>query len=160
MKSLILYDSLYGNTKKIAESIADTLSFSGKTILLSINETNQADLEHVELLIVGSPTHGGRPTPGLLSFLKDLEEKKLKGIRVAAFDTRFLEADLNFALRILVKTIGYASPKIIEQLILCGGEQATPPEGFIVKGERGPLAQGEIERVKNWAKQLSQQNEY
>ena len=55
MKTLIIYDSTYGNTEKIAQTIGETIA--GQVILVS--DVTPSDLKRFELVIVGSPTHGG-----------------------------------------------------------------------------------------------------
>jgi len=106
------------------------------------------------LLIVGSPTHGGRPKQEMQIFLQKIPDGLLKKSNFAAFDTRLFEKDLNFALRLLVKTIGYAAPKIAEILKLKGGKEIISPEGFFVIGKNGPFKEEEEKRAINWTKQV------
>lgn len=155
MKINIIYDSLYGNTKKIAEVIADALkSFDIK--LINVSEVTQEDVRDVDVLIMGSPTHGGQPKPSTKKFLTQIEQDSLRGIKVATFDTRFLEKDQKFLLRLLIKTIGYASPKMAKILISKGGELIIPAEGFIVigNGKENSLKEGELERATLWAEKI------
>lgn len=63
MQVLIVYDSQFGNTGKIAQAIAKGFTKSDKVQTLRVNETDLSDLKGVNLLIIGSPTQGGRPTP-------------------------------------------------------------------------------------------------
>jgi len=63
MKSLIVYDSMYGNTEKIAKAIGDGLT--GEVKVVRVGEVNPAELKTFDLLILGSPVHGGRPTPAI-----------------------------------------------------------------------------------------------
>ena len=58
MKALIVYDSVYGNTEKIAKAIGGAIT--GEVRVLRVDESNSAELESIDLLIVGSPTQGGR----------------------------------------------------------------------------------------------------
>lgn len=153
MSKLVVYDSLYGNTQSIAVIIGEVLTGSGASKILSVNEVTAKDMEGLELLIVGSPTQGGRPTELMQQFLKSLADQALTGIKVATFDTRFLEQKQNFGLKMLMKTIGYAAPKIATELQKKGGELVQPAEGFIVEGKEGPLAEGEAERARTWALQ-------
>lgn len=157
MKSLVIFDSQFGNTQKIAEAITDSLPFSYKAKQIKADEVSLKDLTNINLLIVGSPTQGGRPKQSLQVFLDQIPSDVLHNVNVVSFDTRFLEKDLNFALRILVKTIGYAASKIANTLKNKGGKLIVPPEGFIVKGKSGPLAQGELERAKRWVKSITKQ---
>jgi len=110
-----------------------------------------SDLHVIDLLIIGSPTHGGRPTPATLQFLRSVPTHVLGKIDVATFDTRLAEADQALWLRVLMKAIGNAAPRIARSLRAGGGRLAVPPEGFIVEGKEGPLRQGELERVRGWA---------
>jgi flavodoxin len=88
MKALIVYDSVYGNTEKIARAIAEAITQSGEVKVLRAGEANPSELASIDLLIVGSPTHGGRPTPAVQDLLNKVTQPSLKGIKVAAFDTR------------------------------------------------------------------------
>ncbi len=154
MKTLIIFDSMYGNTEIIARDIAKAFS-PEDTRLLNVKEVKVADLLEVKLLIVGSPTYGGRPKQETQAFLDMIPGSALSGKRVAAFDTRFLAKEQNFGLRILMKTIGYAAPRILKILVSKGGDAASSPEGFIVQGKKGALKDGERERAALWGKNLS-----
>src|SRR3989304_6026561 len=104
MKALIVYDSLYGNTEKIARAIAAALAPSGEVKALRAGEANMSELESIDLLIVGSPTQGGRPTAAIRDFLNKVSEPAVRGVNVAAFDTRISTK--------LVGVFGYAAGKI------------------------------------------------
>jgi len=142
MKALIVYDSVYGNTEKIARAIADAITPSGEVKILRAGEANLSELASIDLLIVGSPTHGGRPTPAVQDFLNKVP--KLQGINVAAFDTRIQTK--------LVRVFGYAAGRIANNLKKRGSTLIASPEGFFVTGGRGPLKEGELERAAAWAK--------
>ncbi len=150
MKSLVVFDSLYGNTQKIAQVIADSLSSKA----LSVTQVNISDLNNLNLLVIGSPIHGGQATPAIQQFLSQLNPKNFQKIKVAVFDTRFLEKDVNFALKLLLKTIGYAAPKMAATLTSNGFTLLTPPCGFIVKGKEGPLSSDQLDQAKNWLKNI------
>lgn len=150
MTTLIIYDSTYGNTEKIAKAIANGIS--GKVQVVKAGDANAEQITAANLLIVGSPTQGGRPTPVLQKILGGLPAGALKNVSVATFDTRFAEKDQNFALRLLIKTVGYAGEKIAKSLESAGGTLVILPEGFIVSGKEGPLKQGELERATAWAR--------
>ncbi len=152
MKACVIYDSIYGNTEKIAQAIAQGLT--GEIKVLRIGEANPAELVTCNLLIVGSPVHGGRATPELDAFIKQMPANSLEGISVAAFDTRFEAEEQGVGLRILMGVIRYAAPRIAKALEKKGGILVAEPEGFIVENKEGPLKQGELERATQWATQL------
>ncbi len=140
MKTLIVYDSKYGNTEKIAKSTGDAIT--GDVKVLRADEVNLSELESIDLLIVGSPTHGFRASKPAQKFLDSIPRNALKGIDVAAFDTRMPASEVAMGLRLLMKIGGYAAPRIAGALEKKGGNLAIPPEGFLVKGREGPLKKG------------------
>jgi len=154
MNTLIVYDSMFGNTEKIAESMAGAFALAD-TKVIKVTDATQEDLGGIDLLIVGSPTHGGRAKPSTQVFLDAIKPDALAGVRVAAFDTRFEHGNHNIFLRLLMKVIDFAAPRIAKTLVAKGGQLATDPEGFIVIGKQGPLKEGELERALQWAKQLA-----
>ena len=103
-----------------------------------MGEVTPADLKRFDLLIAGSPTHGGFPTPGIDGLLKALPA--LAGAKVAAFGTRTKRT-----------VFGYAAPRIAKRLEKSGGKLVAPPERFLVLGMEGPLKEGELERAAGWA---------
>ncbi len=144
MKTLIVYESKYGNTEQIAKAIG--ASIQGDVSLVRSTEGAGA-INGAELLIVGAPTYGGKPMPEMQAFLDRIPDSALTGIKTAGFDTRLKS---RFA-----SMFGYAAPKIAEILHSKGGTQLVPPEGFIVKRSKGPLLEGELERATAWGKRIS-----
>ena len=153
MKVLIVYDSVFGNTEQIAQAISDSLGSKENVETLRVNDVKIEKITGLDLLIVGSPTRGFRPTKAITNFLKRISINGLNGIKVAAFDTRFsLSSIESSAIRFIVKTGGYAAKSIANRLKKNGGNLTVPPEGFLVTGEEGPLKKGELERAADWAK--------
>jgi len=148
MKVLVVYDSAHGNTEKIARAVAEAIGPSGKARVLRAGEANTADVKAIDLLVVGSPTLGGRPTPAVQEFLNRIPAEALRNLRVTSFDTRMK--------MFIARLFGYAADRIAVTLKEKGGILARAPEGFIVRGREGPLADGEIERAAAWAKAMLQ----
>ena len=146
MKALVVYDSVYGNTEKVATAIGEAIAPSGEVEVLRVDAANPSELASTDLLIVGSPVHGGRPTPPIQDFLSKMAQQSLKGIKVAVFDTR---ATSKFA-----KIFGNAAGRIVGQLTKNGAVVIVPPEGFFVTGTKGPLKEGELQRAANWAREI------
>ena len=142
MKVLVVYDSLYGNTEKIARAIGGAITAEVK--VLRADETNPAELEKIDLFIIGSPTQGGKPTPAIQDLLNKIPEPSIKGINIATFDTRLSTK--------FVGIFGYAAGRIASDLKEKGANLAASAEGFFVKGTNGPLKEGELERAASWAK--------
>jgi len=146
MKALIVYDSVYGNTEKIARAIAEAITPSGEVKVLRAGEASPSELASIDLLIVGSPTHGGRPTPAIQDLINKMPQPALQGINVAAFDTRSQAK--------LARVFGNAAGRIAGHLTRKGGVLIASPEGFFVMGTKGPLKEGELERAAGWAKAI------
>lgn len=144
MKTLIVYDSNFGNAKLIAEEIGREFSPDSKVISVSDVKTN--DLENLDLLVVGSPINAWRPTQSILWFIYKLKITNNKIAKVAAFDTRVKSFISGNAAKKIAKAFTDRSFKIIEK-----------PEGFYVSAKQGPLLPGEIERAKAWAKSIHEQ---
>ncbi len=144
MKTLVVYDSVHGNTEQIARAIGETLG--GEAEVLRAEAVDPSQLKTVDLLFVGAPTHGGRPSPAMQSFLEKVQGSALQGIDVVAFDTRLSKR--------WVRIFGFAAGRIGSALEEKGGALVASPEGFFVKGTEGPLKEGELERAARWAQEI------
>lgn len=151
MKALVVYDSVFGNTAKVAEAIGEALGAE----TLKVDQVQPGQLEGVELLVAGSPTRAFRATPAMLSFLRGLQGGSLKGVRVAAFDTRMdVEKTDSAVLSFFVKIFGYAAEPMLKLLQRKGGQAALAAEGFIVVDTEGPMKENELERAADWARSV------
>jgi flavodoxin len=146
MNTFVIYDSHYGNTKRIAQAIADTLHAFGQSQAVHVDPDRSFKFQGVDLLILGSPTQGFRPTPAMQFLLETVSPASLSGLAVACFDTRFRGR--------LWKNS--AAPRMARQLRTMGVEPIVPPESFFVKAmkKEGPLLAGEVERAATWARML------
>lgn len=153
MKALIVFDSAYGNTAEVARAIGDGLSDVYDTRLLTVGEATGESVDDLDLLVVGSPTQGGRATPRMQEYIREVPIPI--GLRVVAFDTRFAMQDHGWGLRTVMKVLGFAADKMSRELVGKGGNLAEDPAGFIVKDKTGPLQAGELERAGDWAHGLA-----
>lgn len=142
MNAIVVYDSWYGNTEEIARAIAGEL---GPARLVKQRAFGAADLAGYDLLIVGSPTHAGGMSVGMRAVMPHLAEAAIRGLAVAAFDTRFHQD---------IEHTGSAAMKVAELLEQKGARLIAPPESFFVGGLTGPLEGDEIGRAKAWATQF------
>lgn len=178
MEVVIVYESLYGNTRRVAEAIAaGAAAASGPASVRLLNATDAGpdDAQDADLLIVGAPTHALRlPTPGsrnnapaaafpppevpvevapgstlLWSAPPGVREwlatlhRAAPGAGAAAFDTRLPNP-----------LAGGAARPITRSLRRHGYSLIARPQGFVVKGSRGPLRNGEQERARTWGANL------
>ena len=169
MKALVVYESMFGNTRHIAEAIAEGLCTSIPTEAVLARDAGEDVLEDVGLIVVGGPTHawgisGPRSRegavadaakhpdhlldtqplgPGVREWLHDLERHH--GCYAAAFDTRFDKPKV---------VTGSAARKIQRRLHRAGLATLAEPHSFVVTGMAGPLALGEVERAAQWGQAL------
>jgi hypothetical protein len=169
MRALVVYESMYGNTRHIAEAVASGLRWSLPTDVILAKDAGDAELDDVELLIVGGPTHawglsskrtreGARQDaakhpdhllesapmgPGVREWLQGL--KRHAACPGAAFDTRFAKPQL---------FTGSAARGMQRALTSVGFTTASAPHSFKVTGMAGPLAPGEIERAEQWGEEI------
>ncbi|MBN1139840.1 MAG: flavodoxin domain-containing protein [Anaerolineae bacterium] len=141
MKAIVVYDSTYGNTEKIAQAIGQAIAAE----VHRVGQVSPSDLKAFDLVIVGSPTMGGRPTEAIQALLK-ATGSAWQGISAAAFDTRLTAR--------WVRIFNYAAPRIAGSLKGMGATLLGSPEGFFVLGTKGPLKEGEIGRAACWAKEI------
>lgn len=167
MNALVVYESVYGNTRAVAEAIADGLGDGAAVV--SVHEA-ATSAPGADLLIVGGPTHmhglatersrkmaaaaahedGGisieadaTSEPGLRQWLHELSDRK--DARAAAFDTRLDKSPW---------LTGVASHAIAKRLRRHGYE-VVGSESFLVEDSEGPLEQGELDRARAWGAELA-----
>jgi flavodoxin I len=148
MKAIVVYDSVFGNTEKVAHAISKSIDAKA----VSVSRMTPELLSGIELLIVGSPTRAFRPTKNISRFLNRLPD--LKKMKVAAFDTRASLKDANSKfLTFMVGIFGYAAETMAKKLKSKNG-RLVACEGFFVKDSKGPMKDGEIKRAEKWARRL------
>ena len=161
MKALVVYESMFGNTKTIADAIAEGLSDHMEVETVEVSGAPTQIPREVSLLVTGGPTHAfGMTRTGtrqeaatetrepLVSRgigLREWLESRLSGdCTIATFDTCFKKARL-------LGTAGRAAEKRLRKL---GFDVIARAESFYVGGTTGPLQQGEIERARQWGSTL------
>jgi hypothetical protein len=158
MRGLVVYESVYGNTRRIAEAIAEGMAEHTQVELTDVVEADHAP--QVDLLVVGGPTHvhgmtrestrpgGHEPAEhrvsGLREWLAALAPPP-PGATAVVFDTRLDHA------RWLT---GSAALDAGRWLARAGYRLADSPDSFFVGGKEGPLLRGELERARRWGVSL------
>ena len=146
MRSLVIYESEYGNTEKVARAIAEALGQHGETRVTPVRSVTTLDAEDLDVLVVGAPTqrHGSPAT--VRELLERTPKGELAGVRALAFDTRYPRARW---------ITGSAAREIGRRLRRKGCKLLAEPESFFVEGAEGPLEPGEEDRARAWtARQL------
>jgi len=158
MKSIVVYESAYGNTKHIAEAMCAALNHFGKSKAIRSVYADPCELASCDLLLVGSPTQKFKMLPSMELFLNSIPAGTLAKVKAAAFDTRIdLKKVNNRILNFFVMQFGYAAGDIDKRLKARGGISLVKPEGFFVDNTEGPITAGEIERATAWVHWLGSQ---
>lgn len=163
MRAVVAYESMFGNTRSIAEAIAIGLSTQGVDVEASeVSSTSPRLDPDVDLLVVGAPTHAFSlsraetrasaaeqassalvsPGIGLREWLEQLTPAGR--LAVASFDTH---ADK--------KVPGSASRSAQRRLRRAGYRPLVAAESFYVTGMQGPLVAGELDRARAWGVTLA-----
>ncbi len=159
MRVLVLYDSFFGNTEKVAQVIAANAGSGAQVTSVKVADAKVGQLKEADLLFVGSPTRGFNASEGMVAFLKSIPAGSLNGIKAAVFDTRIALEDMKPAfLRFMQKRAGYADVKMVKLLKAAGADVLLPTMGFNVAKSEGPLKEGEVDQAAAWAKQILEGN--
>jgi flavodoxin len=146
MKSLVIYGSRHGNTRKLAETIAGELGRHGAAQLMSAEKVPSILPEKTDLVVVGGPTEAHRMTEPVSELFAGLSKGALYGVKAAAFDTR---------LRWPKWLSGSAGSGIVKALEQAGASVLAPEMSFFVGGQLPVLEPGELERAAAWAASLA-----
>lgn len=146
MNVLVVFFSKFGNTRKVAETIGESLGAAGSVRVISSEQLTASDLADADLVVMGSPTHRMNLPEAVRPVFDGLPRRVLRGTPVAAFDTSYKMS------RWLAHFT--AARKLAKKLRKLGGKQIVSPETFHVMEREGPLYDGELERAKRWAESI------
>lgn len=166
LRALVVYESMFGNTERIANAVARGLHLEGiDTGLLEVGAAPRELPLEVDLLVVGAPTHGfnlsrgstradavrqGAPAEragfGIREWLAYVRLDGAHAPGLAAFDTRATQV------RWLKMAAGPAAVRLGRKR---GLTSVTTPIGFLVDDVRGPLHTDELDRAVAWGRTLA-----
>lgn len=148
MRGLVVYDTSYGNTKTVAETIAEKLRESGIEVdLFHVKDIKRLNSKDYSFLVVGSPTRFGTMSFAVRGFLGKVKSEEWMNKPFAAFNTENPEN--------VEKKQGSAAEKIAEKLRDKKMTQTLPVLKALVLGQKGPLKEGEIERTRSYAEEFA-----
>jgi hypothetical protein len=163
MDALVVVESVFGNTRRVAEAVAEGLGPRVHARVVGVTDVEEGAVGRADLLVVGGPTHAfGMTRPatrrsaaeqagagavaaefGLREWLATLPRAE-HGRLAAAFDTRVDHPRMP----------GSAAAGAARRLRRLGYQPVTRPESFRVDGTKGPLIGGELERARLWGSGL------
>jgi Flavodoxin len=166
-RALVIFESMFGNTRTIAEAVAEGLSSRFVTDLSEVSLAPTRVAEDVSLVVIGGPTHAFgltrprtrrdaatqaeeplvSPAGGVREWLEAVERPR-SGVGAAAFDTRIDKP----------RVPGSAARGAEKRLRRLGFRVVSAAESFYVTGTKGPLVLGEVERARRWAEQVAERS--
>jgi sulfite reductase alpha subunit-like flavoprotein len=165
-QALVVYESMFGNTERIARAVADGLRECGLEVTCTdVRDTQLGSPVRADLLVMGAPTHGfslsrprtradavrqGAPADhaevGLREWLgQSRPDPSANALPAAVFDTRVSKARL----------LPAAARKAAKLARQHGFHLIGPPGAFTVDDTPGPLNTGETERATRWAEDIA-----
>lgn len=163
MRSLVIYESLWGNTEQVARAVAAGLDGAMTVEIRQVGAAPAVPADDVDLLVVGGPTHtfsmsrpatraeavtrgavDAAPGTGIREWITALPTHG-DGALVATFDTRVERV------RRLPGSAARKAGKLLRRL---GYGQVLDPESFYVADVDGPLLDGELDRARAWGSRL------
>ena len=146
-KALIVYESKYGNTRLVAEKIAEGISQVSEIDieLVELKDVNLNQLDEFDTILIGSPNHVGSPTRGIRKFIDKLSKSKIENKKGAVFDT-YMGKDFEKAVKKMEKQIGAKVP---------GLTLVAPGLSIRVDGMKGPVTDGELPKCEEFGIRLA-----
>jgi len=152
VKVIVVYESKYGNTRLVAETIIKGVrEVQGAEIVL--NELEEVDLNKIveyDVILIGSPNHYGGPTKSVSEFIDKLAKLNLDERYFAVFDTYLGKGFFEKAARKMEKRISEKVP---------GLKQIATRLSIAVQGSMGPIVEGELPKCKEFGKKIATQSE-
>ncbi|MEE8413751.1 MAG: flavodoxin domain-containing protein [Dehalococcoidales bacterium] len=146
-KVIIVYESRYGNTKLVAETIAEGMKSDSETevVLSELNETDPGKLGDYDAILVGSPNHIGTATRSVRKFIDQLGKLGLENKPVTVFDTYMIK-DYEKAVRKMERRLKAKTS---------GLNLITPGLSVRVDGLKGPVTAGELPRSREFGARIA-----
>lgn len=148
-KILVVYESKYGNTKRVAETIVKGMQCVDR-IEIALNEVKKIDRKAItsyDAIVFGGPTHFGGPTRNIKKFIDKLSSAPLDGKQFAVFDTYF-KTDFEKATKKMEQMMHEKAPAM---------KMTVPGLSIKVEEMKGPIAQGELSKCEEFGARIASQ---
>lgn len=150
VKVLVVYDTKYGNTKRVAETIVEGINEIERVeaVLKEPEQMEPAEALDYDLILIGTPNHYGGPTGGIKEFIDGLEKIGLKGKTGTIFDTYLGAGFFEKAVKRMERRINEKVP---------GLKLIVPGLSIRVEKSRGPIVEGELPKCREFGKKIANQ---
>ncbi|MGZ4905662.1 MAG: flavodoxin family protein [Halobacteriota archaeon] len=148
-KILIVYESRYGNTKRVAETIIEGMKGvdGTETVLQEVKSVDSNTIPSYDAIVIGSPNHMGGPTRGVKKFIDKLSSLSLEGKQFAVFDT-YGGGDFEKATKKMEQRVRDKVPTM---------KMVAPGLSIKVEGMKGPITEGELPKCKEFGIKIATQ---
>jgi flavorubredoxin len=146
-KILIIYESRYGNTRLVADTIAEGMA-EVAGVETTVSEVKEVDLNQIhahDAVLIGSPNHIGRATRSIRKLIDSLDELNNDEKPVAFFDT-YLGSDYEKAVKKMANQIAKKAPSW--NLVASG-------LSVRVDKAKGPVTDGELPRCREFGVRIA-----
>ncbi len=143
-QALITYDTVHGNTRTIANAIAEGLKASGvgDVVVKGLKEVQESEFREADAILVGGPNHIGGPTRSVKKTIRRIAANDLSGKTIGFFDT-YLGGDFRKAVGKMEAELKKRSDR---------ANIVSPGGSFRVNGMKGPIADGEPAKAQEFGK--------
>lgn len=150
MKSVVVYDSYFGNTEMVAKTIQEVFQQSHNSKLIHISEAYDLDIDSYDLIVIGSPTRYYKPTEPIVALVREV---RAYSVNVGFFDTR-MDAEGHWLLGPVEKLLGFAVDTMVSLIENGEATMDIEPLGVYVKSTKGPIRKTSVNDIQAWAKLL------
>jgi Flavodoxin domain len=164
MRVVVVYESMFGNTRQIAQAIADGIGPSHEVAVIPVRKATSEVIGGADLVVVGGPTHvHGMSRPASRTSAGEVARKPRSAVALepgaegpgsrewcvslgpleayaAGFDTRAQGSPM---------VTGRASKRIDRLLGRHGARRTSPPKSFVVT-RANVLVPGQADRARRW----------
>ncbi len=145
-KAIVVYESKYGNTKRVAETITEAMRQNGvETVVSELKQVDPDKMPDYGAILVGSPNHIGGPTRSIREFIDNLGKLGLKENLYAVFDT-YTGKNFEKAVKKMEKRIGEKVPDL---------KRIAPGLSVRVQGMKGPIPDEELPKCKAFGNKIA-----
>lgn len=144
-KAIVIYDTIYGNTEKVAKALASGMQEQGVQVdTVPVQKVEINKLKEYDLLAIGGPTHAFGISKPVKDFLQKMKNAEIKGKKAFIFDTR-----------LRIRIAGSAAKKIEKELKKLQMNIIKSYSSAIVMKSEGPLEEGTEERFKKISAEIA-----
>jgi hypothetical protein len=164
MRALVVFESMFGNTQRIAEAIADGMADGAEVAIFNVADAPAHVPDDVDLVVVGGPTHAfsmsrlstrrsAARRGGAFTDVPEGLREWLHALAAPTADCTFAAFDTRVDMPLLPGAASHSATRVAREL----GFRVIEPASFLVEGYEGPVVAGQLERAREWGHGLTEQ---